>query len=95
MRWRKWNPDAPQPKRYRLCLVQLAPRVEGCVELPPAVVVGYIKWGSFKDPVSLRWRKRPYWVCPGVGGPRWEVTHYTEDLPEDMNAPGWPGFRKS
>lgn len=78
----KWA-DQPLPPERKHVLVQVAERNEE--GMPPTVAVGYMKFAA-GDKLS------PHFIVPGVGGIR---VAWCDCLPNDFNAPLWPGTQKA
>lgn len=77
--WHVFGPGHPLPPERHHVLVQI--EGEERAGHAPAVALGYLRFAA-GDPNSA------YFVVPGFGRP-FNVTHWTDVLPEDLDPPLW------
>lgn len=83
MNWVPFDTDGELPPKRRCVLVQIASREH----LPPCVAVGYLQiWGTDEAP-------NPWFVVPGMGGPKFTVTHWCDCLGDNFHAPLYPDWK--
>ncbi len=81
MKWIPFDKTGKVPKERRYVLLQIKEKATEVGGLPPSVCVGYLR----------RWSSGSFFVIPGVGG---EVTHWSDCLGDDFEAPLWKGKQK-
>lgn len=75
-----WRAQRLPPERHKV-LVQIEARELEGMGMPPAVVVGYLRYAAGD-------KDSPFFVIPGVGG---NVVAWCDCLPKDFSAPLWKG----
>ena len=86
MKWTKFNPRAVKlPPERRYVLVQI--EADKDTGMPSSIVVGYLrKWSE---------KREYYFVTPGFQGRGYrKITHWSDCLGNDFEAPLWAGKQK-